>query len=87
MPGFRLTLGYTVFYLGVIVLVPFAGLFLKSFDGPLEHFWKSISGAEVVASYKLSFGASFLAAVINGFFGFMTAWVFTRYKFPGPQDF
>jgi len=87
LPGFHLTLGYTVFYLSVIVLVPLAGLFLKSFDGTLEHFWKAISGAEVVASYKLSFGISFLAALINGLFGFMTAWVFTRYEFPGRRIF
>jgi len=87
LPGFKLTLGYTVFYLGIVVLIPLAGLFLKSFDGTIEHFWKSISGPQVVASYKLSFGASLIAALINGFFGFITAWVFTRYEFPGRRIF
>ena len=87
LPGFNLTIGFTVFYLSVIVLVPFTGLFLKSFDGTLEHFWKVISSPQVVASYKLSFGASLIAALINGVFGFITAWVFTRYEFPGRRLF
>jgi len=79
LPGFHLTLGYTIFYLSVVVLVPIAGLFLKSFDGTVAHFWNSISGAQVVASYK--------AALVNGIFGFATAWVFTRYEFPGRRFF
>ncbi|MGB8355874.1 MAG: sulfate ABC transporter permease subunit CysT [Chthoniobacteraceae bacterium] len=87
LPGFNLTLGYTVFYLGVVVLIPLAGLFLKSFDGTIVHAWKSISGPEVVASYKLSFGASLIAALVNGVFGFITAWVFTRYEFFGRRIF
>ena len=83
LPGFRLTLGYTVFYLSIIVLLPVTGLFLKAFDGSLGHFWQVVTGPQVVASYKLSFGASLIAALVNGVFGFLTAWVFTRYDFPG----
>jgi sulfate/thiosulfate transport system permease protein len=82
LPGFRLTLGYTVFYLSVIVLLPVSALFLKSFDGTLAHFRAVVTNPEVVASYKLSFGASLAAALINGVFGFLTAWVLTRYEFP-----
>ncbi|HWB60647.1 MAG TPA: sulfate ABC transporter permease subunit CysT [Chthoniobacteraceae bacterium] len=83
LPGFRLTLGYTAFYLSAIVLIPFGCLFAKAFYGPFSHAWRVVSNPEVVASYKLSFGASLTAALVNAIFGFLTAWTLTRYQFPG----
>ena len=83
LPGFRLTLGFSVGYLTLIVLIPFAALATRAFTGSWEHLWSVISSPRVLASYQLSFGASFVAALINGVFGFITAWVLTRYQFPG----
>ena len=83
LPGFRLTLGFTLFYLALIVLLPLSALFGKSLTGSLGHFWDSVTGGQVVASYRLSFGVSFLAAFINGVFGLLTGWVLARYTFPG----
>jgi len=83
LPGFPLTLGFTVFYLTLIVLIPFGALAFRTFDGPFEVFWKAVSSERVIASYKLSFGISLAAALINGVFGYITAWALTRYEFPG----
>ena len=83
LPGFGLTLGYTVVYLSVIVLIPFSGLMLKSFSDGWEHAWKAMTDPRVVASYYVSFGISFAAALVNGVFGFLAAWVLARYRFPG----
>ena len=83
LPGFPLTLGFSVVYLTLIVLIPFAALAAKAFSGSWQHLWAVVTSPRVVASYQLSFGASLLAAVINGVFGFITAWVLTRYRFPG----
>lgn len=83
LPGFTLTLGFTVVYLTLIVLIPFAALAAKAFSGSWQHLWEVISSPRVVASYKLSFFASLAAALINGVFGFITAWSLTRYQFPG----
>ena len=83
LPGFSLTLGYTLFYLSVIVLIPLSGLFSKTFTAPLATIWHTISEPRVIASYKLSFGISFLAALLNGVFGTLVAWVLARYHFPG----
>jgi len=83
LPGFGLTMGYTWIYLGIIVLLPFAGLVLKTGTMGWEDFWKAVSSPQVVASYKVSFGISFLAALTNGVFGFLAAWVLVRYDFPG----
>ncbi len=83
MPGFGLTLGYTVVYLSVIVLIPFSALFLKAFSGGWEHLWKAVTEPQVVASYYVSFGISFFAALVNGVLGFIAAWVLARYRFPG----
>lgn len=83
LPGFGLSLGYTLFYVSFIVLIPFSGLFTATFAGSWAHIWESVSEPRVVASYKLSFGISFLSALINGFFGLITAWVLARYDFPG----
>ncbi len=76
-------MGYTWIYLGIIVLLPFAGLVLKTGTMGWEEFWKAVSSPQVVASYKVSFGISFLAALTNGVFGFLAAWVLVRYEFPG----
>lgn len=83
LPGFSLTLGFTLFYLGLLVLIPLSGLMTKALSGSWEHFYAAVTGARVIASYKLTFGVSFAAALINGFFGLITAWVLTRYQFPG----
>ena len=83
LPGFNLTLGYAVFYLSVIVLIPLSGLFSKTLTATFPKIWQAISDPRVVASYKLSFGASFLAALITGVFGTLLAWVLARYRFPG----
>jgi sulfate transport system permease protein len=83
LPGFGLTLGYTLVYLTLIVLIPLSALFVKTQSGGWEHFWNSITAPQVVASYKVSFGLSLVAALINGVFGVLAAWVLVRYRFPG----
>lgn len=83
LPGFKLTLGYTLVYLCLIVLLPFSALFLKTLTGGWEHFYKAVTAPAVVSSYYISFGISFLAAVANGIFGVLGAWVLARYQFPG----
>jgi len=83
LPGYGLTMGYTWIYLGIIVLLPFAGLLLKTSTIGWEGFWKTVTAPQVVASYKVSFGISFLAALTNGVFGVIAAWVLARYEFPG----
>lgn len=85
LPGFGLTLGFTLFYLSVIVLIPLSATFLRSANLTGPEFWETVSNPRVVASYKLSFGASTLAALINGVFGFIVAWVLVRYSFPGKK--
>lgn len=83
LPGFGITLGFTVFYLSLIVLVPLSGLFFKSATMTFDRFWEVVTEPRVVASYKLTFGASLIGATINAFFGFIVAWVLVRYRFPG----
>ncbi|MEI8233192.1 MAG: sulfate ABC transporter permease subunit CysT [Verrucomicrobiota bacterium] len=83
LPGFPLTLGFSVVYLTLIVLIPFAALAAKAFSGSWQHLWEVVTSPRMVASYKLSFGVSLAASLMNGFFGFITAWVLTRYRFPG----
>ena len=85
MPGFRLTLGYTLFYLALIVLIPLSALFFKTATLSLEQIWAAIASPRVLASYRLTFGASLLAALINGLFGLIIAWVLVRYRFPGKK--
>ncbi len=85
LPGFNITLGYTVLYLSLIVLVPLSALFIKSAGMGFEQFWRTISNPRVVASYRLTFGASLLAASINAVFGFIVAWSLVRYRFPGKR--
>jgi sulfate transport system permease protein len=85
LPGFPLTLGFTIGYLTLIVLIPFAALAAKAFSGSWEHLWSVVTSPRVVASYQLSFGVSLAASLINGVFGFIAAWVLTRYRFPGQR--
>jgi sulfate/thiosulfate transport system permease protein len=85
LPGFGLTLGYTLFYLSVIVLIPISALFFKTFTLSLDQFWAAVSSPRVLAAYKLTFGASLIAAVVNLVFGLLLAWVLVRYKFPGKK--
>src|SRR3954462_6786483 len=85
MPGFGLSLGFTIFYLTLIVLIPLSAVFLKTFTMSWEAFWSAVTSARVVASYKLSFGASLIAAALNVVFGGIVAWVLVRYRFPGKR--
>ena len=85
LPGFNLTLGYTLFYLCIIVLIPLSAVFLKTSQLSLGQFWDVVTTPRVVASYKLSFGASLLAAAINAVFGLGLAWALVRYSFPGKK--
>ncbi|ARN20313.1 sulfate ABC transporter permease subunit CysT [Piscinibacter gummiphilus] len=85
LPGFDLALGFTVFYLCVIVLIPLSAAFLKTFTLTWPQFWDTVTSPRVMASYRLTFGASFAAAVMNGFFGLIIAWVLVRYEFFGKR--
>ena len=85
LPGFGLTLGFTLFYLSLIVLIPLAGLFVKTSTMSWDQFWSAVADPRTVASYQLTFGASFLAALINAVFGVIVAWVLVRYSFPGKK--
>jgi sulfate/thiosulfate transport system permease protein len=83
LPGFGLSLGFTLTYLSLIVLIPLSAVFLKAATMAPQEFWNAVTSPRVVASYKLTFGAALLAAVINAFFGLLLAWGLTRYTFPG----
>ncbi len=83
LPGFKLSLGYTIFYLSLIVLIPLATLFLKTATMSFDQFWAVVTSPRTLAAYRLSFGTAFVAALINAFFGFLVAWVLARYTFPG----
>ncbi|WP_240919287.1 sulfate ABC transporter permease subunit CysT [Acidovorax sp. HDW3] len=85
LPGFGLTLGYTLFYLSVIVLVPLGALLLKTFSMTWPQFWEAVTAPRVLAAYRLSLGASLLAACVNLVFGLLIAWVLVRYSFPGKR--
>ncbi len=85
LPGFNLTLGYTLLYLSLIVLIPLSALVFKTFTLSAEQFWAAVTGERVMASYRLTFGASFLAALVNAFFGLLVAWVLVRYDFFGKK--
>ncbi len=84
-PGFGLSLGYTLGYLSLIVLIPLAAVFFKAGSLGFDHFWAAATSPRVLASYRLSFGASLIAAGINAVFGLMLAWVLVRYSFPGKR--
>ncbi|PPE71202.1 sulfate ABC transporter permease subunit CysT [Caldimonas thermodepolymerans] len=83
LPGFDIALGFTLLYISLIVLIPLSAAFLKSFTLTWPQFWEAVSSPRVVASYRLTFGASFGAALINAVFGLLVAWVLVRYSFPG----
>jgi sulfate transport system permease protein len=85
IPGFNLSLGFTLFYLGLIVLIPLSAVFLKTFTMTWDAFWNAVTSPRVVASYKLSFGASLIGAALNVVFGGIVAWVLVRYRFPGKR--
>ncbi len=82
LPGFDLALGFALFYLGLIVLVPLSAAFLKTFTLTWSQFLDATTTPRVLASYRLTFGASLLAAAVNAVFGLITAWVLVRYEFP-----
>ncbi len=83
LPGFGLSMGYTMLYLSLIVLIPLAGLFFKSASLSWTDMRELVTNPDLVASLKLTFGASLIAAVINAVFGFIIAWTLVRYPFPG----
>ncbi len=85
LPGFSLSLGYTVFYLSVLVLLPIAACFAKASSLSLDAFWGAVWTARARSAYLLTFGASFVAAFSNLFLGGLIAWVLVRYKFPGKR--
>jgi sulfate transport system permease protein len=85
LPGFNLALGVTLLYLSLIVLIPLSTVFLKTATMNWGDFWNTVSNARVVASYRLTFGASLLAAIINLVFGLLVAWVLVRYSFWGKR--
>lgn len=85
LPGFGLSLGYTLVYLSIIVLIPIAAVFITASQLSFTEFWAVVTSPRVVASYRLTFGASLLAAVINAVFGLMLAWTLVRYSFPGKR--
>jgi sulfate transport system permease protein len=82
LPGFPLTFGYTILYLSLIVLIPLAAVFAKTSTLSWARFWEVVTDERVVASYKLTFGASLVAAIVNAVFGFVVAWTLARYHFP-----
>jgi sulfate transport system permease protein len=85
LPGFDLALGFALLYLGLIVLIPLSAAFLKTFTLTWDGFLAATTAPRVVASYKLSFGASLGAALLNALFGLIVAWVLVRYTFPGKR--
>jgi sulfate transport system permease protein len=85
LPGFGLTLGFTLCYLSLIVLIPLAGLILAAAGLGWSGFWSAVTTPRVLAAFRVSFGTSLIAALINAFFGLMVAWVLVRYSFPGKK--
>ena len=83
LPGFGISLGWSVTWVSLLVILPLAALAGKTAAGGWQHFWETVTDPEVVATYRVSFGISFIAALINGVFGFLAAWIFVRYEFPG----
>ncbi|MFC5652417.1 sulfate ABC transporter permease subunit CysT [Paenibacillus solisilvae] len=85
LPGFGISLGFTIFYLCIIVLIPLAGVFIKTSGLSWDQFWHTVTNARVVASYRISFITAFAAAIVNLVFGLIIAWVLVRYRFPGKK--
>jgi sulfate transport system permease protein len=85
LPGFSLSLGFTLFYLSLVVLIPLSALLLNTLQMTWDAFWLAVSSPRVVASYRLSFGAALAAAAVNAVFGTLLAWTLVRYEFPGKK--
>ena len=85
LPGFNLALGFTLLYLSLIVLIPLSAAFIRTAELTWPEFWSIVTTPRVVASYRLTFGASFAAAIVNAVFGLLVAWVLVRYHFPGKK--
>lgn len=85
IPGFGLTMGFALTYMSLLVLIPFVAMFAKALELSWAELWALVSSERAVASYRLSFGASLVAAVLNLFFGVLTAWTLVRYEFPGKR--
>ena len=85
LPGFGITLGFTLLYLGLIVLIPLSATFLKTATLTWSQLWSTITESRVLASYRVTFGTALLAALVNMIFGLLVAWVLTRYSFPGKR--
>lgn len=85
LPGFNLALGFTLLYLSLIVLIPLSAAFIRTASLTWVEFWNIITTPRVLASYRLTFGASFAAALVNAVFGLLVAWVLVRYRFPGKK--
>ncbi|MFY9820620.1 MAG: sulfate ABC transporter permease subunit CysT [Thermoanaerobaculia bacterium] len=83
LPGFGLALGFTLLYLGLMVMIPLSTVFLKTATMTWSAFWATVSGPRALAAYRLSLGAAFAGAAINAVFGLLVAWVLERYRFPG----
>ncbi len=83
LPGFGLSLGYTVFYVGLLVLLPLSAMVLKSSSLGFHEFWSKVTEPRALAAYELSFGAAFAGSLLNAVFGVLVAWVLVRYRFPG----
>ncbi len=83
IPGFGLTLGYTLVYLSLLVFIPLAGMFVYAAQLTWSEFYTIVSAPRVLAAFKLSFGTAFIAALLNGVIGTLFAWVLVRYRFPG----
>jgi len=83
LPGFGVTLGFTLVYLSLIVLIPLSAAFLRTFELGWAEFWEVVTAPRVLASLRISFGAALLAALVNAVFGLLVAWVLVRYEFPG----
>ena len=85
LPGFGLSLGFTLVYLSLLILLPLSGLAFKTSSFSFGQFWAVISGERALAAYRVTFGASLLAASINAIFGLIVAWILVRYSFPGKR--
>lgn len=85
LPGFNLALGFTLLYLSLIVLIPLSAAFIHTAKLSWPEFWNTVTAPRVIASYRLTFGASLAAATVNAFFGLLVAWVLVRYPFPGKR--
>ena len=83
LPGFGLSLGYTVLYVGLLVLLPLSAMIIKASSLGLSEFWLKVTDDRALAAYRLSFGSAFVGSLLNAVFGVLVAWVLVRYRFPG----